>query len=240
MEPHARPRRDADALFLTTEAALFDDVANYDLKITVGARVLYLATAALTGFDPDPFSDKKQSRPLRLRRQNLQRHRAMKRLLILICFLILISPPAHAVQENVLYFPIADIGRSSEDQRARYAHARSPEPENFQRHRHPARPHLDQHAGHRHGMVHQHTLGTLPRRCGRRGASFKIYVGTNTLGSVNGWSCYTNAAAVPPDDSTLYYTKARGLVDRGRWHGRRRQCDECLFHHGPEHATTHR
>lgn len=53
---HASP--DAAALFLTTEAALFDDVANYDLKITVGAQVLYLATAALTGFDPDPLSDK--------------------------------------------------------------------------------------------------------------------------------------------------------------------------------------
>lgn len=53
---HASP--DAAALYVTTQAAVFDDVANYDLKLTVGAQVLYLARAALTALQPAPLSDK--------------------------------------------------------------------------------------------------------------------------------------------------------------------------------------
>lgn len=49
---------DAVALFLVTEAAIFSAVANLDLKITVGAQVVYLARCAMTAFDPHPLSDK--------------------------------------------------------------------------------------------------------------------------------------------------------------------------------------
>lgn len=54
---HATP--DAAALFLATEAAIFGAViTNFDLKITVGAQVMYLVRAALTAFSPMPLSDK--------------------------------------------------------------------------------------------------------------------------------------------------------------------------------------
>lgn len=49
---------DAAALFLTTQAAIFDVVTNFDLKITQGAQVLYLARCCNTGFQPAPLSDK--------------------------------------------------------------------------------------------------------------------------------------------------------------------------------------
>lgn len=53
---HATP--DAAALFLVTEAAIFAAVANFDLKITAGSQVVYLARCALTEFSPQPLSDK--------------------------------------------------------------------------------------------------------------------------------------------------------------------------------------
>lgn len=53
---HASP--DAAALFITTEAAIFGGVANFDLKITQGAQVLYVTRCALTQFTPDQLSDK--------------------------------------------------------------------------------------------------------------------------------------------------------------------------------------
>jgi hypothetical protein len=49
---------DAALLFITTEATIFAAVANFDLKITQGAQVLYLTRCALTGFQPDPASDR--------------------------------------------------------------------------------------------------------------------------------------------------------------------------------------
>lgn len=54
---HASP--DAAALFVATEAAIFGGViTNFDLKITIGAQVMYLVRAALTNFNPRPLSDK--------------------------------------------------------------------------------------------------------------------------------------------------------------------------------------
>lgn len=53
---HATPA--AAALFLTTEATIFTVLTNFDLKITQGAQVLYLAGAAHTTFDPAMLSDK--------------------------------------------------------------------------------------------------------------------------------------------------------------------------------------
>lgn len=44
---------------------------------------------------------------------------------------------------------------------------------------------------------------------GQPGTSFTLYVGTNTLGTVNAASLATNSAAVPPDDSLLYYSRAQ-------------------------------
>lgn len=50
---------DAAALFIATESAIFGAVlTNFDLKITIGAQVMYLVRAALTGFVPRPLSDK--------------------------------------------------------------------------------------------------------------------------------------------------------------------------------------
>jgi hypothetical protein len=44
---------------------------------------------------------------------------------------------------------------------------------------------------------------------GSPGTSYILYVGTNTLGTVNAASLVTNSAAVPPNDATLYYSKAQ-------------------------------
>lgn len=44
---------------------------------------------------------------------------------------------------------------------------------------------------------------------GSPGTTFRIYVGTNTLGTVNAASLVTNAAALPPDTATNYYTQAQ-------------------------------
>jgi hypothetical protein len=41
------------------------------------------------------------------------------------------------------------------------------------------------------------------------GTVFPLYVGTNTSGTVDGWTLYTNAAALPPDPTTNYYTQAQ-------------------------------
>lgn len=50
---------DAAALFIATESAIFGAVlTNFDLKITIGAQVMYLVRGALTGFNPRPLSDK--------------------------------------------------------------------------------------------------------------------------------------------------------------------------------------
>lgn len=53
---HATP--DASALFIATQAALFGVLTNFDLKVTIGAQVLYAVRAALTAFQPQPHSDK--------------------------------------------------------------------------------------------------------------------------------------------------------------------------------------
>lgn len=54
---HASP--DAAALFLATEAAIFGGVVgNFDLKVTIGAQVMYLVRAGLNQIQPLPLSDK--------------------------------------------------------------------------------------------------------------------------------------------------------------------------------------
>lgn len=50
---------DAAALFVAAEGLIFGGViTNFDLKITIGAQVMYLVRAALTSFAPRPLSDK--------------------------------------------------------------------------------------------------------------------------------------------------------------------------------------
>lgn len=52
---HASP--DAAALFLVTHPAVFNVVSNFDLKITVGAQVVYFPACVMNEFTPEPHSD---------------------------------------------------------------------------------------------------------------------------------------------------------------------------------------
>ena len=126
--------------------------------------------------------------------------------LLLLAFLILNCP---AAQTNTLYFPIADIGQAGKTNVRVTLTLLKPSPRIYNG------------LGIRQDPVWTNTLadatayftnilwGNYRVDVAGVGTSFPIFVGTNTLGLVNGWTCYTNAAAVPPDDSTLYYTKAQ-------------------------------
>lgn len=51
--------QDAAALFISTHAAIFGStITNFDLKVTIGAQVMYLVNAAITQYQPRPLSDK--------------------------------------------------------------------------------------------------------------------------------------------------------------------------------------
>ena len=52
---HATP--DDALLFLQAHPAVFAFAAQFDLKITVGAQVVYFPACAITQLDPDPHSD---------------------------------------------------------------------------------------------------------------------------------------------------------------------------------------
>lgn len=47
----------AALLFILTHSAALNVLAELDLKITVGAQVVYFANCVLTRFEPDPHSD---------------------------------------------------------------------------------------------------------------------------------------------------------------------------------------